>query len=138
MLASYTRFGVGGPADVYAEAASAEVFVEALKQARGAILFGWFLSWANPPAARAADSTGVAEFQVPALTGPVVDGAGILREDTKLAVSNALRALREQGGSQITVLTVASLEGLPIGRLRFAWSINGTWARKKSTRAFCF
>jgi UDP-N-acetylmuramate dehydrogenase len=35
VLARYTRFGVGGPADVYAETASAEVFVEALKQARG-------------------------------------------------------------------------------------------------------
>ena len=34
MLARYTRFGIGGPADVYAETASAEVLVEALRQAR--------------------------------------------------------------------------------------------------------
>lgn len=33
-LARYTRFGIGGPADVYAETALAEVFVEALRQAR--------------------------------------------------------------------------------------------------------
>ena len=34
MLARYTRFGIGGPADVYAETAAAEVFVEALRQTR--------------------------------------------------------------------------------------------------------
>ncbi len=34
VLARYTRFGIGGPADVYAETASAETFVEALKLAR--------------------------------------------------------------------------------------------------------
>ncbi len=34
MLAGYTRFGIGGPADVYAETASAETFVEALRQVR--------------------------------------------------------------------------------------------------------
>jgi len=34
VLARYTRFGIGGPADIYAETASAEVFVEALRQAR--------------------------------------------------------------------------------------------------------
>ena len=34
MLARYTRFAIGGPADVYAETASAETFVEALRQAR--------------------------------------------------------------------------------------------------------
>ena len=34
MLARYTRFGIGGPAGVYAETASAEAFVEALGEAR--------------------------------------------------------------------------------------------------------
>jgi len=34
VLARYTRFGIGGPADVYAETAAAEVFVEALRQTR--------------------------------------------------------------------------------------------------------
>jgi UDP-N-acetylmuramate dehydrogenase len=34
LLARYTRFGIGGPADVYAETASAETFVEALRQTR--------------------------------------------------------------------------------------------------------
>jgi len=34
VLARYTRFGIGGPADVFAETASPEAFVEALRQAR--------------------------------------------------------------------------------------------------------
>jgi UDP-N-acetylmuramate dehydrogenase len=34
-LARYTRFGIGGPADIYAETASVDAFVEALTAARG-------------------------------------------------------------------------------------------------------
>ncbi len=34
VLARFTRFGIGGPAGVYAETASAETFVEALRQTR--------------------------------------------------------------------------------------------------------
>ncbi|MEP6716160.1 MAG: UDP-N-acetylmuramate dehydrogenase [Terriglobia bacterium] len=34
-LSKYTRFGIGGPADIYAETADAEPFVEALHLARG-------------------------------------------------------------------------------------------------------
>jgi len=55
-----------------------------------------------------------ADFDVPELTGPVVDAAGVLSPATKRVVSEALRALHERGGSQITVLTVRSLEGVPI------------------------
>lgn len=55
-----------------------------------------------------------AEFQVPELTGPVVDQAHILDRGTEQKIEAALRYLHEQGGSQITVLTVPSLEGLPI------------------------
>src|SRR5215475_6934619 len=33
-LSRYTRFGIGGPADLYAETASAEAFVAALSAAR--------------------------------------------------------------------------------------------------------
>jgi len=59
-------------------------------------------------------------FHVPALTGPVVDDAGILEPRTKLAIEQALRALKEQGGSQINVLTVSSLGGLPIEQASIA------------------
>lgn len=55
-----------------------------------------------------------AEFTVPPLTGPVIDSGEILQRQTESALDNALRALRTQGGTQITVLTVPSLEGLAI------------------------
>ena len=55
-----------------------------------------------------------ADFQVPPLTGPVVDRAGLLDRGTEERIDQALRFLRDQGGSQLTVLTVPSLEGLPI------------------------
>lgn len=55
-----------------------------------------------------------ADFQVPALTGPVVDDASILSPQTARGLSRGLRALHERGGSQITVLTVPSLEGISI------------------------
>jgi hypothetical protein len=41
LLARYTRFGIGGPADIYAETASADTFIEALACARAS-----GLSWA--------------------------------------------------------------------------------------------
>lgn len=55
-----------------------------------------------------------AEFQVPPLTGPVVDRAGILSPSAEAVLDSALRALYEKGGAQITVLTVPSLGGLTI------------------------
>lgn len=55
-----------------------------------------------------------AEFRVPPLTGPVVDEAGILSRQAEAVIESALRALYEKGGTQITVLTVRSLEGLTI------------------------
>jgi uncharacterized protein len=53
-------------------------------------------------------------FKVPALTGPVVDGAGILDRATERVLEGGLRKLRDAGGSQINVLTVESLGGLSI------------------------
>ncbi len=55
-----------------------------------------------------------AEFKVPQLTGPVVDQAGILSRRTERVLESALRALKDKSGTQITVLTVPSLEGLSI------------------------
>ncbi|MBX3021280.1 MAG: TPM domain-containing protein [Bdellovibrionales bacterium] len=55
-----------------------------------------------------------AQFQVPALTGPVVDEAGILNPRTITALSKYLQRLRDQGGSQIQVVTLKSLGGLSI------------------------
>lgn len=70
-----------------------------------------------------------ADFAVPALTGPVVDDAEALNPNTRRVVSDALRALHERGGSQITVLTLPSLEGLTIEqasiRIVDQWRLGG-------------
>jgi uncharacterized protein len=55
--------------------------------------------------------TARAEFSVPALTGPVVDQAKILRPETVDLIGGAFRRLKERGGSQINILTVESLGG---------------------------
>jgi uncharacterized protein len=53
----------------------------------------------------------LAAFQVPSLTGPVVDEANILSHSAETRLDQAIRALQKQGGSQLQVLTVPSLEG---------------------------
>ena len=55
-----------------------------------------------------------AAFVVPPLTGPVVDTAGVLNSSRVAEISDVLRRLRKSGGPQINVVTVQSLEGLPI------------------------
>lgn len=59
-------------------------------------------------------AVGAEEFVVPPLTAPVMDLAGVLNSKTEDLLTNAISALRDKGGSQITVLTVSSLGGLPI------------------------
>jgi uncharacterized protein len=70
-----------------------------------------------------------AEFKVPALTGPVVDEADVLNQRTELALTQALRALHDKGGSQINVLTVSSLDDTPIEqasiRIVEQWKLGG-------------
>jgi uncharacterized protein len=70
-----------------------------------------------------------ADFKVPALTGAVVDDAGVLNSQTTAALEQALHALHDQGGSQINVLTVPSLEGLEIEQASIkvvdAWKLGG-------------
>lgn len=80
------------------------------------ICFG--LSWSQP--APAADS-----FVVPPLTGPVVDTAQVLSPQTEQKLSQLLRQLRDQGGSQIVVLTLEQLAGLPIEQASI--EITDTW-----------
>ena len=68
------------------------------------------LALACAPAARA--------FEVPPLTGPVVDRAGLLSASAEQQIGDALRRLRDAGGAgkgvQIAVLTVPGLDGAPI------------------------
>lgn len=50
----------------------------------------------------------------PALTGRVVDGAGILSEPTKAALTQKLEALEQKTSRQLVVVTLASLQGYEI------------------------
>lgn len=84
------------------------------------LLFPAFIALltAAPGAFRSAEAATVAnaanEFVVPELTGPVVDQAGVISAGASAALENGLRALKSQTGTQITILTVSSLKGLPI------------------------
>ena len=55
-----------------------------------------------------------AEFQVPPLTGPVVDQANLLSDATKTKLAAFLTRVQAGGGSQLQVLTVPELHGLSI------------------------
>lgn len=55
-----------------------------------------------------------AEFQVPRLTGPVVDQVGVLRPQDRRELEAVLRDYNNQGKAQIQVLVVQSLGDLTI------------------------
>ena len=59
-------------------------------------------------------SAPVHAFEVPPLTGPVVDAAGMLSAATQRQIADALRRIRDAKGSQIAVLTVPDMDGLSI------------------------
>jgi uncharacterized protein len=60
------------------------------------------------PAVRAA------EPEFPALTGRVVDDAGVLNERDQQELEAALAAFEKQSGDQLVIATLKSLQGLPI------------------------
>ncbi len=51
-----------------------------------------------------------AEFNVPALTSPVVDEAGLLDGRVRVQLEQALRSIRSQGGPQVSVLAVTTID----------------------------
>lgn len=53
----------------------------------------------------------VSAFEVPALTGPVIDQAGILAPHQADRIAERLRTIKSQGGAQIQVLIIPSLQG---------------------------
>src|SRR6185295_9091697 len=63
----------------------------------------------------------------PALTGRVVDDAGILSSDTKTGLTEKLAALEQKTSRQLVVVTVPSLQGYEISdygyQLGRAWGI---------------
>jgi uncharacterized protein len=53
-------------------------------------------------------------FEVPSLTGPVVDRAGLLSSATAQQISTALHKIRDANGAHIAVLTLPDLDGSTI------------------------
>lgn len=53
-------------------------------------------------------------LSIPQLTNPVMDEARMISPQVKVMVSDVLRTLLKNGGSQITLLTLSDLEGLTI------------------------
>lgn len=53
-------------------------------------------------------------FKVPALRGPINDYANIIDESTERSLDNVLRQVKNSTGTQIAVLTVDSLNDIPI------------------------
>ena len=72
------------------------------------------LSFVPLSPARAATSGGV---RIPALTSPVMDGAGVIRRQERQSLERYLASLSEQTGVQIVVFTVPTLAGEPIEAL---------------------
>jgi len=66
-------------------------------------------------------------FEVPKLSGAVVDRAGVLSPETRERLEGALRELQRKGGTQLAVLTLPNLSGLTIEqasiRVADAWKL---------------
>ena len=93
-----------------------------------AILFNLLLVTAYGATATASD------FNVPSLTGPVVDQASILSNSTKDDLQRFLRQLVERGGAQIQIATVTSLSGLSIEEASIKITDQWKLGRKKEDR----
>lgn len=74
-----------------------------------------------------AAGTALAALQFPALTGRVVDEAGLLSEAERQSLSEALKAHEDATGNQVVVVTLKSLQGTTIDdygyQLGRAWGI---------------
>lgn len=73
-------------------------------------------------------------FEIPELTGPVVDQAGMLRPATRQQLASYLRRIFEQGGAQIQVATVPSLGGLSIEEASIKMTDKWQLGNKKDDR----
>lgn len=78
--------------------------VVSCRSAAGALAAAVVLAWAAV----------VFALAFPALTGRVVDGAGLLTAAERASLEQALKAHEEATTNQVVVVTLASLEGVPI------------------------
>lgn len=74
----------------------------------------------------------LADFTVPELTGPVVDGAAMLSPATTAKLSSFIRRVHESGGPQLQVATVQDLGGISIEeasiKITDKWKLGGAKA----------
>jgi uncharacterized protein len=63
---------------------------------------------------RAVSATDASMPPFPELTGPVVDGAGMLDADARRQLTDKLRDYDQSSGNQLVVVTVPTLDGYPI------------------------
>jgi len=68
----------------------------------------------------------IAQPKFPALTGRIVDDAGILSADDRRALEADLKVLEDKSTDQLVVFTTRSLQGYPIED--FGYQLGRTWA----------
>ena len=78
------------------------------------------------------------QFKIPHLDSPVMDEAGVLDSATQAHLDAAIRYLREQGGAQLTVLTVPTLGGLSIEEASIKVTDQWKLGNKKEDRGVLF
>jgi uncharacterized protein len=75
-----------------------------------------------------------ADFQVPPLTGPVVDAAGMLNPQTREALERYLHELKDHGGTQLQIATVPDLGGVSIEEASIKITDQWKLGKKKEDR----
>src|SRR5450759_3624186 len=70
-------------------------------------------------------SAGLADIDVPFLTGRVVDNAAILRPETRARLTEAMKAHEQATGNQIAVLTVPTIQ--PVSIEEYAVKVFQAW-----------
>lgn len=61
----------------------------------------------------------LAAFDIPPLTGPVIDLADLIDSHDEVRLESALRSLNQSGSAQLQILTVPSLQGEPIEEVSY-------------------
>ncbi len=78
------------------------------------------------------------DFAIPPLTSPVMDSAKVMSPQVKQQLEAAVRHLKDVSGTQITVLTVDSLHGLPIEQASIQVTDKWQLGDKKTDRGLLF
>ena len=108
--------GEGGFSPVYGRGGPPKA-VEGARTALRLVLAFFFLAFARPA---------LAAPTFPALTGRVVDEAGIIPAATEVSLDQKLRGLEDATGDQLVVVTLKSLQGYEIAD--YGYQLGRAWA----------